>query len=85
MSIAVVMSSRMSPAMMKRVQQVEDEDAVLEVVGRVNMMDKSLLMERHLTGKDQALRGEPRTPYRKSLKMLVKMRMMRLLPPSHLT
>lgn len=51
----------MSPATMKRVQQVEDEDTVLEVVERVNMMGKALSMECHLTGKDQALRGEPRT------------------------
>ena len=75
----------MSPATMKRVQQVEDEDTVLEVVERVNMMGKTLSMECHLTGKDQALRGEPRTRYRKSLKMLVKMRMVRFPPPSHLT
>ena len=61
----------MSPAMMKRAQLVEDEDTVLEVVERVNMMDKILLMERHLTGRGQALRGEPRTQYRRYLKTLV--------------
>lgn len=87
----------MSPVMMKRAQQVDrgqsglliltkvGEDAVGKVAKGKVLMDRILLMDKDLTGKNQALNGGLLTQFRRYPKTLVKKRMGLFLLLSHLT